>query len=745
MIKSFLFQLIEISFLTGIIILILLVLAPVLNKRYVARWKCAVWLLLAIRLLLPIKFDAMEPLFQIELPINILDTGKNIGNREMEISTSQSNRDEQTYGYVKNTFFYPKDEIIQKNLDIQEKEDNQFATNTKDIANFQNDNFNQESKNNTQYHPLEITFPAKNLLSKLIRLPENADFWNTISNIIFVIWLAGAVSFAMYHLLGYYIYRKNILRWGRKCEDTGWMDLFSKIGKQMYLKKTPDIIISKNASSPMILGLVHPILVMPREHYTEHELTFIFQHELTHYKRKDVLYKLVLLGANAIHWFHPAVYLMFREASGDLECSCDDRVMEHISAEGRRAYTEIIFNYIFRQKINERNISTYFYGGKKNMKNRFENIMNTKPKKQGKPILMLFLCVCLCLGNLVGCSSKEEETSKEEKFNQSFGEIDQQAQFIQKDADIVKAEQNKIEEQKQILEAVKQQNATEEDGFYEEAYYGFATENEGASQQETKKEINVELKNAQTVTILAHVKEKIVEEENYFVISSDTNEFPGAFVVVVDPNVYAYGSINGGEWFKITMETTDETYGGLPLCNCVEMKKDELFDSFLAGDIAAEYVDSSEGKFYITDLPIDEEDAFSYSIGDRVDLDNDGELELILNGIYGGKYLDAREGRIFVLDEGWGTAGVISYTNFDGKNWIVHSDTTHGGRYVYDFSLYDSTGKVADTFQLTQEFWETPEVPDGPGTVYTYRNEQITKEEYEELKEKMLHSSNIEK
>ena len=46
---------------------------------------------------------------------------------------------------------------------------------------------------------------------------------------------------------------------------------------------------------------------------------------------------------------------------------------------------------------------------------------------------------------------------------------------------------------------------------------------------------------------------------------------------------------------------------------------------------------------------------------------------------------------------------------------------------------------------MTQEFWETPEVPDGPGTVYTYRNEQITKEEYEELKEKMLHSSNIEK
>ena len=57
---------------------------------------------------------------------------------------------------------------------------------------------------------------------------------------------------------------------------------------------------------------------------------------------------------------------------------------------------------------------------------------------------------------------------------------------------------------------------------------------------------------------------------------------------------------------------------------------------------------------------------------------------------------------------------------------------------MYDFKLYDGTGNVVDSFELNKEYWETPEEPDGPGTVYTYRGEEITREKYEELRLKML-------
>lgn len=165
---------------------------------------------------------------------------------------------------------------------------------------------------------------------------------------------------------------------------------------------------------------------------------------------------------------------------------------------------------------------------------------------------------------------------------------------------------------------------------------------------------------------------------------------------------------------------------------------DVLLDSFLAGEIPANYISGEGDAFYITDLSMDEEDALSYSVGDRVDLDNDGEKELIINGAYGGIYLDARENTVYVLTQGEGTSSTLRYIWYEGKNWIIHSDTMHSGRIMYDFTLYDGNGQIVDSFTLNKEFWNHPDEPDDPETVYSYRGEQISKAEYEELMKKIF-------
>ena len=162
---------------------------------------------------------------------------------------------------------------------------------------------------------------------------------------------------------------------------------------------------------------------------------------------------------------------------------------------------------------------------------------------------------------------------------------------------------------------------------------------------------------------------------------------------------------------------------------------DELLDQFIDGEIMAYYVNGDRNPFYMTDLPSDPEDFTYCSVGERLDLDNDGENEQIIDGAYGGIYLDARDGKVYVLDEGDGTAFVMSYTNFDDKTWIVHSDTTHGGRRMYWFTCYDGGENVVDEFLLAEEYWDDPT---GQDAVYSYRDEEITKEEYEKLRMKML-------
>ena len=168
-------------------------------------------------------------------------------------------------------------------------------------------------------------------------------------------------------------------------------------------------------------------------------------------------------------------------------------------------------------------------------------------------------------------------------------------------------------------------------------------------------------------------------------------------------------------------------------CGKNSRESEELLDAFLAGEISAIREDNGEASLNFDELPVDEEDWYSYSVGERIDLDNDGENELILDGPYGGMYIDARDGKVYVLAAGEGTAGVLSYTDYDNATWIVHRDTSHMGRQIYWLTRYDGDGNIADEFQLAAEYWDSPDDKYDENSDFTYRDAKISMEEYETL------------
>ena len=66
---------------------------------------------------------------------------------------------------------------------------------------------------------------------------------------------------------------------------------------------------------------------LPHEDFAAQDLSIIIRHELTHYKRKDLWYKILLVTARVIHWFNPFAYMMCRHANADIEQSCDDYLL----------------------------------------------------------------------------------------------------------------------------------------------------------------------------------------------------------------------------------------------------------------------------------------------------------------------------------------------------------------------------------------------------------------------------------
>ena len=123
----------------------------------------------------------------------------------------------------------------------------------------------------------------------------------------------------------------------------------------------------------------------------------------------------------------------------------------------------------------------------------------------------------------------------------------------------------------------------------------------------------------------------------------------------------------------------------------------------------------------------------------RLDFDNDGQNELAWNELfYGTTIIDARDNNLYILAEGGGTTDVCSYTFYNNEVWIVYSDTTHTGREKYYFHKFNGNGEIVDSFNLSAEYWDEPDDRYNESSDFTYRDEKISMQEFENIRMKYL-------
>lgn len=347
------------SLVTSFIIILLIILAPLINKRYAAKWKYWVWILLALRLIMPFSLSYVQ-----NLPANL--------SQDSPVRAKQYDGEAVNPLQPEGTL-HPSQRII---LEI----------------------------------PSGMTEPMLQ--------SDQPDARITPLTILEYIWLAGSIIFLSVHLCSYLAYKRHVSLKGVQIKDQTTLELLHRLSGELQLKKPIPVLEYFGAESPMVLGFIHPVLVMPAGEYSSEEVYFIFKHELIHYKRHDVWLKLLFVLANAVHWFNPVIWLMQREAVVDMELSCDERVMVDADYTARKTYTEILFSILHNKSTNKTSLSTQFYGGKQVMKKRFRNILEHSGKRSGLSMLVCTLGLAMILGFLIGCSVSEsgrlEKTSGEE-------------------------------------------------------------------------------------------------------------------------------------------------------------------------------------------------------------------------------------------------------------------------------------------------------------------------------------------
>lgn len=207
-----------------------------------------------------------------------------------------------------------------------------------------------------------------------------------------LLWLIGAVCFLLAHV-GIHVFHMRFLRAHSEIVCGGeQQDLLEQIREELHVRRNLPVWICGKVDSPMLTGLFHPTLILPRTEFSQEQRMFIFRHELAHYKRRDLWTKWVFLLAQSVHWFNPLVHILAKKANLDLENACDDTVLKGKDRLYRKAYGTVLLDVLTNQ-THAVPLSTHFIGRKEEMIGRFRNMINTAPKKKGYG----FLC-CVLVG-----------------------------------------------------------------------------------------------------------------------------------------------------------------------------------------------------------------------------------------------------------------------------------------------------------------------------------------------------------
>ena len=344
-------NLMQIGLTVSLAALVPLILRRLMKKRYPARMVCAVWAILALRLLIPVQLTLPQA------PVQVMPR------------TSYVVQSDQTA-------------------------------------------FRQAGLPVTQTPARWVTgMQAQTLSAADTGTVKTVD----ITDILLTLWLAGVITCVLWQGIGYYRLIRSLKGTSRSVERADLHTILQEQCADLVIDREIPLRVSAAADCPMLAGFIHPTLYLPDERISRTDAAFIFRHELTHYKHGDLWLKLLLLAARCLHWFNPLVHLIARFAQEDIEAACDDAVVRGHDGAYRRAYGETILRSAIAQSQKRKALVSCFGDDKKTLMRRFEGLFDKSVKKRGVALVVMIALLVGSLGCVVAVGEKKPNQTTEER------------------------------------------------------------------------------------------------------------------------------------------------------------------------------------------------------------------------------------------------------------------------------------------------------------------------------------------
>lgn len=153
----------------------------------------------------------------------------------------------------------------------------------------------------------------------------------SVRKIFLFVWASGAA------LLGLWFLFCN-LRYGRQLRAGVLRAIAPKEGR-------PAVRLTRTALSPCLFGLFPPVIYVTMDCAQDEQLLHhCAEHEYTHYLHRDHIWAVLRGVCLALHWFNPLVWVAYILFCRDIELACDEKVVKGLDGAARADYSQALLS-----------------------------------------------------------------------------------------------------------------------------------------------------------------------------------------------------------------------------------------------------------------------------------------------------------------------------------------------------------------------------------------------------------------
>ncbi len=223
----------------------------------------------------------------------------------------------------------------------------------------------------------------------LMELPERSEPIRSLLPAAEILWLSIACCLASVFLIRGFLLIQRFRKGARLDPDA------ARILKGMAkTRRIPAVSRTDRISTPLLTGLLRPIILLPEHPFSPADLTLILTHEYTHYRYRDLFLKLFLLLTACVQWFNPLGWLLVRESGFLCEEACDWRITRHLDREERRRYGRILLETM--DHCPEGGFSAALSDSGRLIEKRLKKMLHASPMKKRFVALAAAAVLALC-------------------------------------------------------------------------------------------------------------------------------------------------------------------------------------------------------------------------------------------------------------------------------------------------------------------------------------------------------------